>query len=273
MNLHELHLPENHRDTIIRFLALCGEDDRILAAFLGGSHARNETDRFSDLDLFFVTTDEAYEDFLAGKESFIRRLGEPLLMEDFGLPHGYCVIFSNGTEGDIWFGCESNFKGIYSGAYKVLMDKKDILAEEVFPPRMAGHTRQIELLREQIAWFWHDLSHFIKAMGRKQLWFASGQIEEMRKICVILTRLRLNFSDADLSEPYFKVEQALPVEELSPLQTTFCPMEYDAMFQAVQVICRFYMDIAPSLAKAHDLPYPLELERMMMHELEGLGKE
>ena len=90
-------------------------------------------------------------------------------------------------------------------------------------------------------------------MGRRQLWFAYGQIEAMRQICVVLARLRYNFSDAYVGggEPYFKIEQALPVEELSPLQATFCAVEYDAMLQAAHVLCRFYQEVAPSLAKAH----------------------
>jgi hypothetical protein len=188
------------------------------------------------------------------------------------LTHGYCVIFSNTTEGDIWFGRESKFNDIYSGPYKVLLDKKGILAGEVFPTHVADQSKQIELLGQQIDWFWHELSHFIKAMGRRQLWFAYGQIETMRQICVNLARLRYNFSDAYAGgEPYFKVEQALPIEELSPLQKTFCPMEYDAMLQAAFVICRFYQDVAPNLAEIYNLVYQTDLERMMISQLKELG--
>jgi predicted nucleotidyltransferase len=273
MDNHELHLPDNHQDITSRFLAACQADDRIVAAFLGGSYASNEADIYSDLDLFFVTTDEAYEDFLVEKESFVRRLGEPLFLEDFGVPHGYCFILSNTTEGEFWFGRESKFKDIYSGPYKVLFDKKNILTGEAFPKHIVDQAEQIELLRRQIGWFWHELAHFIKAMGRKQLWFACGQIEAMRRICAILARLEHNFSDAYIeeAEPYFKIEQALPVEKLSPLQSTFCSMDFDAMFQAAQVICRFYQDLAPGLAEAHHLPYQTDLERMMMRQLQDLG--
>ena len=273
MDIQELLLPDNHHDVASRFLAACQADDRIVAAFLGGSYARNDADKFSDLDLYFVTTDKAYEDFLIEKESFVRRLGEPIFLEDFGVPHGYCFIFSNTTEGEFWFGRESKFKDIYSGPYKALFDKMDILTGEVFPTHMANQAKQIELLRRQINWFWHELSHFIKAMGRKQLWFAHGQIEVMRKVCAILTRLKHNFSDAyvEEGEPYFKIEQALPVEKLSPLQSTFCPLEYDAMLQAALVICRFYQNVAPGLAEAYHLTYQTDLERMMISQLKELG--
>jgi predicted nucleotidyltransferase len=273
MNSQELQLPRNHQEIADRFLAACQADDRIVAAFIGGSYAEGQVDKHSDLDLFFITTDEAYEEFIVERESFVRLLGEPLFQEDFGLDHGYCLIFSNMTECDLWFGCESKFKDIYSGTYRVLMDKKSILEGKVFSPPVADPARQLELLRQQIDWFWHELSHFIKAMGRRHLWFAFGQIEAMRQICVILARLRYDFSDPYVGdgEPYFKIEQALPVEELSPLQTTYCSMEYDAMLQAALVLCRFYQDIAPGLAEAHNLSYQSDLERVMVSQVEELS--
>jgi hypothetical protein len=36
------------------------------------------------------------------------------------------------------------------------------------------------------------------------------------------------------------------------------------------VICRFYQDVAPSLAKAYNLTYQTDLERMMMSQMKAL---
>ena len=97
-------------------------------------------------------------------------------------------------------------------------------------------------------------------------------MEIIRQICVNLARLRNNFSDAYVGEePYFKVEQALPVERLSPLQTTFCAMEYEALLQAAFEIFRFYQDVAPTLAQVHGIIYQTDLERIMIKRLEALG--
>lgn len=266
-----MSLPANYQLIVDRFVAACQADQQIVAAFLGGSYADGKADQYSDLDLYFITTDEAYEYFVAERERFIRRLGDPLFLEDFGKTHGYMVIFSNGADCEIWFGRESNFHEIHGGAYKVLLDKKDILTGEVFPSQVADPTKQTEILRQQLDWFWHELSHFIKAMARKQLWFAHGQLEVLRAKCVNLARLRYNFSDAyGGEEPYFKIEQAMPIEQLSPLQATYCAMEYEPMLQAAHVICRFYQDVAPSLAKAHNLTYQSNLEQMMMRQLKEL---
>jgi hypothetical protein len=119
--------------------------------------------------------------------------------------------------------------------------------------------------------FWHDLSHFIKAMGRGQLWFAYGELEVLRHMCVNLARLRHNFADDGVGqEPYFKIEEAMPIEQLAPLQATYCPMEPKAMRQAGHIILRFYQQTASSLAQRHGIPYPAELERLMVSRLEHL---
>lgn len=271
-DMQNILLPDHYQDIVNRFIAACQADERIVAAFLGGSYAEGKADKYSDLDLFFITTDQAYETFLLERENFIRLLGEPLFLEDFGRSHGYFVIFSNGADCEIWFGRENNFHEIHGGAYKVLLDKKGILAGAVFPIHVADEVEQIEILRRQLDWFWHELSHFIKAMARQQLWFAYGQLEVLRQICVNLARLRYDFSDAYRGEePYFKIEQAMPIELLSSLKTTYCVMEYEPMLQAGHIICDFYRDIAPSLAKAHNLTYQNGLENMLMSQLEELN--
>jgi len=267
-----MQLPKNHQEIVDRFVATCQADERIVAAFLGGSHAQDKADKFSDLDLFFITIDEAYETIVAERKRLIHLLGEPLVMEDFGAANGYFVFFANGTEAEIWFGHESKFSDIYEGPYKTLLDKKGILAGVTFPVRVAESGKQTELLNQLLGGFWHELSHFIKAMGRRQLWFAYGQLEVMRQICVNLARLKHDYSDPYLGEePYFKVEQILPIEKLSPLETTYCPMEFKSMLDAAQIICRFYQNVAPNLAKEHNLSYQTDLDQIMTSHLRELA--
>ncbi len=186
-------------------------------------------------------------------------------------PTFFIFIFPDGTEGELGFGRESHFNHIHSGPYRVLLDKKRILAGAVFPRREPAPADQIETLRRLVYWFWHDLSHFIIAMGRGQIWWAYGQLEALRRYCVNLARLRQNFADADVGEEgYFKVEQAIPVEQLSSLQATFCPQEEGAMLQSVLVIVLFYQELAPFLARTHGITYPADLERVMVDRLEKL---
>ena len=71
---------EEQQAVLRRFVAACEQDERVVAAFLGGSLAAGSADEWSDLDIYLITTDEAYEDFLDSRKAFIRRLGEPIFL-------------------------------------------------------------------------------------------------------------------------------------------------------------------------------------------------
>jgi Streptomycin adenylyltransferase len=274
MDSQELKQPHHHQVIIDRFVAACLADERMVAAFLGGSHARGRPDAYSDLDFGVILTDEKYDDFITGREAFMRLLGEPVFLEVY---HGsgadfVFFIFSDGTEGELALGRESRFTHIHEGPYRVLVDKNGALVGVVFSWPKPTQTEQIETLRRLVYWFWHDLlHHFITPMARGQLWSSYGALEELRLTCVNLARLRQNFSAE--AEGYEKLEQALPVEQLAPLQVTFCPLERGAMLQAVLAIVRFYQELAPPLAQAHGIAYPSDLEQMMCDRLGQLCSE
>ena len=264
----DLPLPANQRAVIDRFGAACEADGRVLAAFLGGSYARGEADAYSDLDFGLITANDAYEDFLAGRESFIRRLGDPVFLESFDRPHIHFFILADGTECELAVGREGDFRQIHAGPYQVLLDKSGILRDVAFDRPQVDRAEQTESLRCLVAWFWHDLSHFIGAVGRGQLWWAQGQLEILRLVCVNLARLDEDFSAA--ANGYEKVEKAVPPERLSPLEATVCALERDAMLQAAVAVVRFYREMARPLSRAHGIPYPDRLDRIMSERLEAL---
>jgi hypothetical protein len=124
-------------------------------------------------------------------------------------------------------------------------------------------------LRRLIYWFWHDFSHFVTALARNQLWWAHGQLEVLRSMCVGLARLQNDFSDTEVEEEvYFKIENVMPVESLSPLETTFCPMEREAMLKSASVIFHFYRDVATELSSAYGISYPKTLDKIMAARFE-----
>ena len=265
-------LSSKHQVFLNRFVAACQADDRVVAAFLGGSYAKGTADAYSDLDLSLITTEAAYQEFFTERAAFLRQLGTPAFLEDFDLHNIVFFIFPDDTEGELWFGSESRLDHLHSGPFRVLLDKTGILAGAVFPEPGPAPAEQIETLRRQVVWFWHDLSHFTTAMARGQLWWAHGQLHALRLYCINLARLSQNFLDPDLgSEGYYKLEQALPFEQLSPLQATYCPLERGAMLRAARTIISYYQELALLLTREHGLAYPADLERVMLNRLEQLN--
>src|SRR3712207_3724354 len=113
-----------------RFAAACRADDRVVAAVLGGSHARGAADDYSDVDLYAIVADAAYESFLAESAAFVRRLGEPVFLEPWRSRHDLDIVFfvlAEGLEGELGLGRESGFATIHGGAHRVLVDKKGLL--------------------------------------------------------------------------------------------------------------------------------------------------
>jgi hypothetical protein len=266
MDLPAISLP-HHQATLDRFLAACHTDPHILAATLYGSHARGAADEWSDLDIGVVIADDAYDDFLAGGEAFLRQLGEPLFVEDFDIPGIAFFILIDGTEGELSIDRAGDLTAPF-GLWRPLLDKTGVLAGAK-PRPQPDPDAQRETLRRQIVWFWHDLSHCITALARGALWWAAGQLEVLRRTAVILARLRHEFNDEDAADdPYFKVDKALPDEALAPLRATFVPLEREALFKAVHTVIDFYRELAIPLAEERGLRYPAELERLILDRLE-----
>ena len=268
-----IQLPEHYQIILDRLVAICQTDERVVAAFLGGSFARGAGDAYSDLDLNLIMADAAYDDFFAGRAAFIEHLGPPIFLEDAEIGGADFVFFTfaDGTECELGLGRESHFLHMHAGPYQVLLDPQGILAGVAFPWPSVAADEQLETLRRLIAWFWHDLSHhFITPLARGQLWSAYGGLEDLRRAGVNLARLDERFSAE--AEGYEKVEQVLPAERLTPLQETCCPLERERMLQAARVIVNYYEQLALPLAHAHELPYPTDLARIMRARLEQLSE-
>lgn len=257
---------EQVQASIARFTEVCRDDARIVAAFLGGSWARDEADAWSDLDLGVIVTDEAYEEFVAECGDFLARLGEPLFLEHFGRPYNVFFILSDGTEGELSIGRSGDFLHIHGGPYRMLLDKQDVLAGVAFPWETVDPEEQREELRRLVTWFWHDLSHFVTAIGREQLWWAQGQLESLRRSCVDLLRLQADFS-ASL-ESYDKLDKVVPPAALEPLRDTVVPLDRAALVNAAGKLVSLFQQLARPLANTHDVTYPERLADLMLRHFE-----
>jgi predicted nucleotidyltransferase len=259
---------EVHRATINSFVRACQSDVRVVAAFLGGSHVAGTDDEYSDLDLYLIVRDEDYDAFFTERRAFLSRLGEPVFLGDFsGFGFDMVVfIFSGGVEGELALGRASRFDHIHSGPFEVLVDKEGILEGEVFPSHKPTEEEQTSMLRWLLYWFWRDLSELSRAMARGRLWTAHGLLEDLRLKCVNLARLKHDFSSAWVVG-YEKLEQAADTRDLEALRAAFCPLEREAMLEAVRTLVGFYLRAALPLAAQQGIAYPVDLEAMVTEKL------
>ena len=258
---------QTHQKVVERFKAVCQADKRVVSAFIGGSYATGNADEYSDLDLYLITTTEAYVDFFAERQRFLARLGDPVFAEDF---HGFgfdmvVFILVNGVEGELALADEGRFHHIHGGPFRVLVDKKEILSNVSFPLQKPTRREQQEALRRLVYWFWRDLSLFITAMARERLWTAYGYLESLQLKCVNLARLTEDFTV--WAEGYEKLEQAVAPQALLSLQVTIGPMTQEAMLEMAWELIRFYQGVVPHLAESHGIEYPTRLESIVSSRL------
>lgn len=255
------------QDVRQRFTSACEADPRIVAAFLGGSFASGKADAYSDLDIYLVTTDATYGDFFAQRREFMRGLGEPVFLEDFN-EFGFDMLlftFADGVEGELALGRESNFTNIHGGPYKVLVDKKGLLAGKIFPLLAPTPEEQRKALRRLIYWFWEDVSHFVTLMHRGELWAAFTSLDQMRRKCVNMAHIEHDFS----AEPagYLHAKQVISAEDLSLLESTFTSLEPIELFEASTTLVYVYRGIAMRLGSRYSIPYPAGLEEVLLDRL------
>ncbi len=259
----------HHQAWIEHVAAVCQSDARIAAAFIGGSRGAGTADDYADIDLYLILRDDAYDDFFAQRRTFMRRPGDPVLLEDFN-GFGFDMllfIYADGIEGELVLARESGFAHIPSGPFMALLDRDGILPPNGFPPmKQPAEPEQQEHLRWMVHWFWRDLSQFSRWMARGRLWSAYGHLEMLRHTCLGLVRLKHAFVPALGS--YDNLELAADEQDLAAFQPTFCTVERGAIMEAVRTLLEIYLHVAPPLAAARGITYPAKLHDTVIRRLE-----
>ena len=251
-----------------RFAYACRADQRIVAGYLTGSHAAGTADAHSDVDLCVVATDGQRDAVWADREVLVRRLGDPLQIEDFDENDTVFFILADGTDGELTVTDAGVLPQSSRGPHRAIHDPDGILAGVAFVGSEPYLVEQVEQLRRQVQWFWHDMAHFTAAMGRGQSWWAAGQLDALRRYCVNLARLRADF--AGHLDEFDKLDTAVPAADLAPLASTYVPLDRGRMLDAARTMADYYRAVVPDLAAAHGIPYPTELEGVMRARLDAL---
>lgn len=252
-----------------RLVQLAETDARVIGLFLYGSHAAGGADEHSDVDIGLVTTDDAHPEVVASAPELVASLGEPLFLESFDDPAHLHAILADGVELELMVQREAELE--LDRPHRVLVDKLGSMTA-----RRSGHTKaeaaeasQGAELRRLIQWFWHDLGHVVTALAREQPWWAHGQLEELRGVCLDLARLGAGVP-LEPGEPYWKVDGAVQTDVLDRLADTVVPLDLARMRTAALDLITLYRQLARPLAAQYGVPYPDELDTLLTGRLEAL---
>jgi hypothetical protein len=115
-------------------------------------------------------------------------------------------------------------------------------------------------------WFWHDVEHLVTALGRGQTWWAYGQLEILRGICLDLARLS-DGVEVEPGEAYWKIDRAVSPPRLAALESTVAPLDPERIRAATLDLIEVYRGLATELAPGAGIEYPHALDQLVSAQL------
>jgi predicted nucleotidyltransferase len=110
----------------------------IVAAFLGGSYARDAAGEGSDVDVYVIAREQDYAALWARRRELLAAWGEVAYAEDRrnfeGLGFDMLLFeLADGVDGEIAFAHTGNFMAMHGGPHRVLVDRVGLLDGVEFP--------------------------------------------------------------------------------------------------------------------------------------------
>lgn len=176
-----------------RAIIILQADQRVVAAWLFGSHGRHTADALSDIDLWVVVADEQCETIVAERERYVAQLGRPVLvLESFHnapVRGGYLMALYPGQVGVYqvdWYWQRQSDASLPQHAV-VLFDRvgipQDTRQEQLDAPGPSDHLSQLERAAQATqlnAFFWVMTNIAVKSILRHKTWDAVNHLEGSR---------------------------------------------------------------------------------------------
>ena len=242
------------------------DDDRVRAAWVGGSIARGTADRASDLDLLVAVADEHLDDFAGDWRSFLDKVTPTVLAEEQWFARGSFWSITPGFERfDVVVEAASAIPSTMFPVRVTVFDR-DGLSDQIPPeqPRSPSPTTVTKLVTD---WF-----HF-SAMLETILWRSDW----------LLADEHLHFLRDLLYKLYVEANQPLPpsgvkrwTEKLTPDQRmTLGNLPTSAhsegeMIDAHLALSRAFLEAARPLAEAISVTWPADLEAAARQHLQQI---
>lgn len=171
-----------HRDSLVeRAIDCLTNDDRTIAAWLGGSLGRNEEDAWSDIDLFVLVGDEHFDEFWHDRGSLFDAIAPQVLRqkpipENSMLAGGnfQLIVFAGPVEID-WTIAPA--KGATRPLDTLLLfERRPIPVGEAFPPGLNDAN-----IRDRLEFFWAMAPVAVKYAARGDMLSAASMIATLRR--------------------------------------------------------------------------------------------
>jgi predicted nucleotidyltransferase len=262
-------LPE-HRGLLERAFVRFQDDVRAVGLVVGGSLAHGGADFYSDVDLYVVVRDGAFEDVFAERNSTAEAVGSPL----FGfavdpVPGGstdHVVLYDGPVKFDFMYLRESDLgpHPRWDGCV-VLKDTDGRLGAVVARSEALGPPRpSAEDLSELNQKFWTLCWYAFGKIERGELWAALDGLHSIRSQALIPL---LGWSAERRHEGYRRLERNTNREQASRLAATVALMRAQALHAALRAEVELFRELRAAVLDRYGLTIDLAHEEVLESEM------
>ncbi len=245
-SLSALNRLPGHRSLLKRSVARFRDDDRVDGLVLGGSLALGGADFYSDVDLYVIVHDEAFEPVFTERDAAARAVGSPLFcFTAEPVPGGsrdFIVTYPGPVKLDLMYYRESELEPDPKWEDRpVLKDDSGSVSAVVSRSGGAGPDRPApEALVELEHKFWTWCWYVFGKVSRGELWEALDGMHTVRS--QVLLPL-LDWAAERPREGYRRLERKLDPRMSSLLAATVASLQPETLYAALQAEIALFREL------------------------------
>ena len=262
-------LPE-HRSLLESAVARFRDDARIAGLVTGGSLAHGAADFYSDVDLYMIVQDKAFDEIFAERDAIVEAVGSPLFGFDVDpMPGGstdHIVIFEGPVKFDFMYLKGSDLKPDPKWAgCAVLKDVtghvEDVVARSrgLAPPQPTAE-ELLEVNQKFWTWCWYVFGKIV----RGELWEALDGIHRIRSLALVPL---LDWAAERPHEGYRRLERKTAPEAASRLMATVAAVEPLALYAALQAEMELFRSLRATVFDRFGLTFDPTPEEVLESEM------
>jgi predicted nucleotidyltransferase len=259
---------ERQQAVITRAGEVLRGDERVLGVYLIGSYGTGAADRFSDVDVHLVVTDDSTEWFEEHWADVLRELAGPTVLVD-GLPGliGGLGITPDWLHVDLIVHPLASFDRFQYDGVRVLFDRDGTLFPEGDIAPQGGRPGEPYWPDRAVRLFFYFLGNLVTVLGRDERIVANqgvGAVRDQLIALMLAERGVRRTSGAKRLNALLSDEQRTALESVPAAGT-----DPAGIIAANQYICRQFIARGTALAELTDTPWPSEFVDATLKHLQN----
>ena len=259
-----------HRGLLERAFVRFQDDVRAVGLLVGGSLAHGGADFYSDIDLYVVVRDGAFEDIFAERSSIAEAVGPPLFGFTVDPVSGgstdYIVVYEGPIKFDFMYLQESDLESHPKWVGCAVLKDTDghvgavVARSEVLGPPRPSAEGLLELNQKFWTWCWYAFGK----IERGELWEALDGLHSIRSLTLVPL---LDWVVERPHEGYRRLEQKTDPEEASRLLATVAPVRAQALYAALRAEVELFRDLRAVVLDRYGLALDPTPEEVLESEM------